>query len=80
MKISKDVCCTGSAYHNFALLSNRPFQLKTYGNGWEIPSLEAVGLVFAKQYIVDTNTKMLHSCQVRITFPPFSLLMATLIP
>jgi len=39
MKISKDVCCTGSAHHNFDLLSNRPFQLKTYGNGWGSPSV-----------------------------------------
>ena len=34
----------------------------------EVRQLEAVGLVFAKQYIVDTNTKRSHSYQ----FPPIN--------
>ena len=46
----------------------------------EVRQLKVVGLVFAKQCIVDTNTKRSHSCQVRVVFSPLQLLMATLIP
>ena len=45
----------------------------------EARHLEAVGLVLAKQHIVDTN-KRSHSFQVRVAFLPLLLLIETLIP
>jgi len=46
----------------------------------EVSRLEAVDLVFAKQYIVDTNTKRSQFCQDRVDFSPLPVLMATLTP